>query len=398
METKDKKRKSAAVITGTRAEFGLLRPVIDCMINEGVPPKLLVTGSHLAGSLGYTVSEIESGNYKIAKKIDILRNNAATPMATAFPRAFSGFWRYFSSHKTDIAVVLGDRYETLAAALAASMSDVPVAHISGGDVTEGAKDDGFRHCITKLSLLHFPSTERYRERIIQLGEHPGRVYMVGSLGAENAAKLPAISRNELSGRVGFDFNQEFLLATYHPETLADISPKDGIAILLAALKEISIPVLFTKANADDGGDAINRIISAFCDSSAECKLVDSLGAAAYLSAMRYAKVVVGNSSSAIVESPAFLTPAVNIGNRQKGREMGENVLNCQTDSHMIADAVKKAISPEFRKEIKNMSNPYKGDNVSGKITAHISSFLKSDIKDFRKPFYDLNFEKIGNSL
>lgn len=391
LEPNGNKGKSVAVITGTRAEFGLLRPVINLLKDKGLSVKLIVTGSHLAESMGNTVSEIIAGGYQITEKIDILENDPATSMTTAFSRAFSGFAEYYKVNHTDMTVLLGDRYETLAAALAAFMADVPIAHISGGDITEGAKDDAFRHCITKLSMLHFPSTERGRERVIQLGESPDRVYAVGSLGAENTLKLPVIPEGELSNQIGFDFGMDFLLVTYHPETLGAPDAKTGINQLLLALDNFAIPVLFTKSNVDDGGAAINSTIENYCQNRIGCKLVSSLGEIGYLSAMRYARAVVGNSSSAIIEAPCLKIPAVNIGERQSGREMGTNVINCAGDSSSIYAAITKAISEDFNKEMENIYNPYIGTCVAEKITCHIVSFLQNDNETNQKTFFDVSF-------
>ena len=391
----DSQNKTVAVVTGTRAEFGLLRPVIDELTKAMMSVRLLVTGTHLADAFGKTISEIKAGGYSVEKEFDILFNDAETPMDKAFARAFSLFFEYFSSNPPDIVVLLGDRYETLAAALAAGMSNLPVAHIGGGDVTEGAKDDCFRHCVTKLSRLHFPSTERCRRRIIQLGEAPERVFNVGSLGAENMTKLPVMSKRELSHCLGFDFDRDYLLVTYHPETLGGVHPLKGLNEMLFALDAVGLSVLFTKANADDEGAAINRRLAEYCEGRDGCRLFDSLGAERYMSALRYAKAVVGNSSSAVVEAPVLRVPAVDIGGRQKGRETGVNVINCKEDRVSIERAVRKAVSDEFRESIKDMQSPYGGVDVSKNIASEIFEFLQNDSGGLRKQFYDVCFKTDG---
>lgn len=389
---RENKRKTIGVVTGTRAEFGLLTPVLDAVLASNYSLRLYVTGTHLADAFGRTENEVTARGYDIYERIDILRNDPETSVQTAMSRAFSEFSISFFTNKPDILVVLGDRYESFAAAMAAAMAEVPVAHISGGDVTEGAKDDFFRHCMTKLAYLHFPSTETYRKRVVQLGEAPDRVFNVGALGAENIAKIPALSKKELTDDVGFDFNKDYLLVTYHPETAEGGDPVAGLDELLRAIDDAKLSALFTKANADAGGNAINERLEKYCEEKSDCMLVDSLGMTRYLSAMRYARAVVGNSSSAIVETPSLKIPAVNIGDRQKGRVMGENVVNCAADASAIEAAIKTAITDDFRAEIKDMKNPYGGEDVGRKIIAHIADFFESGESGLKKSFYDIDFK------
>ena len=378
-------------MTGTRAEFGLLRPVVDGLIAAGMSVRLLVTGSHLVKALGYTISEIKAGGYAIDGTFDILKNDPATAPRVAFSRAFSAISEYLFHSPPDLLLLLGDRYEIFAAALAAEMARVPVAHISGGDLTEGAMDDCYRHCLTKLSWLHFPSTEIYRKRVIQLGEEPERVINAGSLGAENALNLPVIPTDELSADLGFDLGRDFLLVTYHPETLGDTNPVEGLDQLLSALDAIGMPVLFTGANADDEGAKINVRLAEYCAASENSVFKMSLGAVRYLSAMRRARALAGNSSSAVVEAPSFGVPAVNIGDRQKGRVMGANVINCSADKASVEAALREAISDEFRCSIRDSISPYGGRGAAKKIAYHVAEFLKSGEKGLRKTFFDIDF-------
>ena len=380
-----------AVVTGSRAEFGLLRPLIDELIKNSFRPSLLVTGSHLAADSGLTISEIKECGYEITKCFDILHNSSLTPMDKAFSEAVLLFSGFFADTKPDILILLGDRYEILASALAAAFNRIPIAHISGGDVTEGALDDAFRHCITKLSTLHFTSTEEYRRRVIQLGESPDRVFNVGALGVENAYKLPVMSKDELTDSINFDFNSPYILCTYHPETLSDIPVEYCVNNLLDALGETGLPVLFTKANVDTGGGVINSILEDYCNTVMGSVLVNNLGSLRYLNAMRYAKVIVGNSSSAIVESPCFSVPAVNIGDRQKGRIMADNIVGCKTDSSSIKQALQLALSDGFKERIKELVNPYGGIDVSGKILSGILEWLNENRKNTVKSFYDVEF-------
>lgn len=380
-----------AVVTGTRAEFGLLYPVIKRITeDDALSLSLIVTGSHLCSALGETVKEIEKAAVPIAKRIDILPDGEATPATEAAAIALREFSRYFKEAKPDIVLVLGDRYEIFAASAAAAMCDIPLAHISGGETTEGAKDEFFRHCITKMSTLHFAATESYRKRIIQLGEQPENVYFAGSLGAENIMTLPVIPKKELSEDIGFDVDREFLLCTYHPETLCGIEPRAGARELLAAINAVGLPVLFTAANADDGGAEINEEIRSYCEKSEKAKLVNSLGVVRYLSVMRYCRAVVGNSSSAIVESPTLKKPAVNIGERQTGRIKGENNIDCATERGAIEKAIRKAASTEFQKSVEDMVSPFGKGGASEVIVGAIKERLST--LTTKKTFYDIDFE------
>ncbi len=384
---------NVAIMTGTRAEYGLLRPVIrEVLNNKQLSLKLLVTGSHLVRSLGYTISEINADRTPIDFVSDILGDDERCDKSLAMAEALSSFSKYFRNHSIDALVILGDRYEAFAVAAAAVSCNVPIAHISGGDVTEGAADDFYRHCITKMSCLHFPSTEVYRKRVIQLGESPDRVFNVGSLGAENIKNMPKLSAAEVSQSIGFDCTKPFLLATFHPETLSGVEVTYPLNQLLDAVSECKIPVLFTKANADEGGVLINQTIERYCERNPTCQLVSSLGVLRYLSAMAACSAVIGNSSSAIVEAPTLKKPAINIGDRQKGRIVGINNINCVAKKQDIVDAINKAVSDDFKKSLKNMKSPYDiSRNASEAITEKLVEFLKEDKMQVKKAFYDVDF-------
>lgn len=388
----EQKKKTISVVTSSRAEFGLLSGVIDELTRQGAELQLLVTGSHLSKNFGETITEIEAFGYHITECFDILLESKEPRTDVVFSRAVSLFGGYFSNNRPDMVVLLGDRYEILAVALTASFFNIPIAHISGGDVTTGALDDAFRHCITKLALLHFTSTEVARKRVIQLGESSERVFNVGALGTENILKISVLSKEELTSGVGFDFNVPYLLATYHPETMSENSIVSDITAFLSALDAFGLPVLFTKANADTGGGLINEMVKDYCTKHSDSMLVDSLGMVKYINAMRYASALVGNSSSAIVESPSFKIPSVSIGDRQKGREMASNIISCARDSVSILEALKKALSSEFRDSTRNMVNPYEGKDVAKNIVAYILRFLNKPF-DIAKEFYDVSFEE-----
>ncbi len=384
---------NVAVMTGTRAEYGLLRPVIrEIESKKNINLKLLVTGSHLVHSLGYTISEIKADKTPIDFICDILKDDETTDKSVALAAAVEGFSAYFKNHRCDALVILGDRYEAFAATVAAASSSIPVAHISGGDVTEGATDEFYRHCITKMSCLHFPSTEVYRKRVIQLGENPKTVFNVGSLGAENIKNMPKLSAREISQSIGYDCTKPFLLATYHPETLSDTDVLTPLEQLLEAIEQTGVSVLFTKANADEGGDLINKRIAEFCEQNEKCLLVSSLGALRYLSAMKACSAVIGNSSSAIVEAPTLKKPAINIGDRQKGRIVGINNIDCKAENEDIINAIQKAMSQEFNNSLKNMQSPYDiSQNASEVIVEKLLSFLEQDKMHVKKSFYDVDF-------
>lgn len=379
------------VVTGTRAEFGLLRPVIKKIMDDReLTLRLLVTGSHLCRDLGYTVDEITEAGFVISHTVDILRGDAGRPVPQALADAITGFSEYFCISPPDLVLVLGDRYEIFGAVTAAALQDIPVAHISGGETTEGAKDEFFRHCITKMSALHFPSTEPYRKRVIQLGEQPDRVFNAGSLGAENILTLPPMSRKELSDDIGFDVTQPFVLCTYHPETLGGLDPVAGLDEMLAAVDALSLRCLFTAANADAGGDAINARLALYCADNPQSKLVKSLGARRYLSAMRYCDAVLGNSSSAIVEAPTLHKPAVNIGERQKGRITGGNTITCAAGRDSIEQALHRALSPGFAEQAADAESPYGQGDASRVILREIKTALLDGVS-LKKTFYDIDF-------
>ena len=298
----------------------------------------------------------------------------------------------FKGFKPDIIVLLGDRFETFCMAAAAQVSRVPVAHIHGGETTEGAIDEAFRHAITKMSHLHFASCEAYRQRIIQLGESPDRVFNVGALGVENVRKTHLLTRMELSQSIGFNLDTPYFVVTFHPVTLERDTAEGQFRTLLEVLEQFpEYKVIFTKTNADTEGRAINRMIDGFVEKYSErCKAALSLGMIRYLSAVKYARAVIGNSSSGIVEVPSLHVPTVNIGDRQKGRVRAESVIDCKADPDSISNALERAVSPDFREAVQNVKNPYEKQDTAKNITAVIK---KSEICNIiKKHFVDLRFE------
>lgn len=382
---------SLAVVTGTRAEYGLLCGVLDELAKSECPEtQLIVTGAHLATEFGSTVAEIEADGRPIAARIPILRYGTGTPYATAKTAAYAldAFTDYFHAHRPSAVLVLGDRYEIFAAGTAAAMLEIPLFHISGGDVTHGAADDYFRHCLTKMASLHFPSCAQYANRLVRMGEPPESVHNVGGLGDENLRKLPLLSRAALGESLGFDTARPYLLATYHPETVGGADPAEQFSALLRALARFETGCIFTKANADAGGVRINALIDAACAENSRYLAFTSMGVLRYLSAMKYCTAVVGNSSSGVVETPTLGVPAVNIGTRQSGRIVCDNVLCCGGSEQEIAAALERALSPEFLKTARATKSPYNGGDTARKIVQIITQFLQSPACGTPKVFYD----------
>lgn len=385
-------KKRLAVVTATRAEYGLLRRVIQNLLkSDKIIPEVIVTGAHLSPLYGNTVQEIEKDEIPIAHKVDILKfGTGELQTAQTVAYTIQQFSELFAKTKPDACMVLGDRYEIFAVGSTAAMLHIPLIHISGGDVTLGAADEWFRHCLTKMASLHFPSCEEYAKRVIRMGEEPCRVFNVGGLGDENIRKLPVMPLAELNQSLGFDLKEKgFGLVTFHPETTAHAKPIDQMQQLLQAMEQLPhIQWLITKSNADAGGEQINQCIDQWCQGRANAKAFTSLGVVRYLSAMKYAAVVVGNSSSGVVETPTFGVPAVNIGDRQKGRILCDNVLCCQAGKTEILSALQTAFSADFVKKARQTISPYNGGDTAQRICDVLED--KMFCNEFTEPkgFYD----------
>ena len=380
--------RSICVVTATRAEYGLLRPVVQKLAaSADLQLRLVVTGAHLCPRLGLTVTEIEKDGFAIDARLPIFTDDAAEPVAQTLARTLTVFDEYFAQNAPDCLLVLGDRFEIFAVATAAAARHIPIAHISGGDVTLGAADEYYRHCISKMAAVHFASCADSAARLVRLGEAPDRVFCVGGLGDENIRTLPKLSREALCASTGFALMQPFALVTYHPETSADAgSPAAQCQALCRAME--SVPGIFwlmTGSNADAGGQVCSDTLRAFAATHPDrAGFVQNLGLQRYLSAMQYASLVAGNSSSGVVETPTFQVPTVNIGKRQAGRLLCANVLGCAPDADAIAETMRKALSPEFAAVAATAKSPYNGGDTSAKICAVLRSF------DFSAPksFYD----------
>ena len=382
------------IFTGTRAEYGILKPLMTKIRqDDGLVLQTLVSGAHLSPSLGFTIQEIEADGFDIHEKVDMHLDGDGPPdILRSMGLGMTGFGQALARLRPDMLVILGDRYEAFCAAASALVSTVPVAHLHGGELSEGAMDDAFRHSITKMSHLHFVSTATYRNRVIQLGESPDRVFHVGALGVENSLALPLASQSELGRLLEFSLDEPYLLITFHPATLEPNQAENQINALLDALDDTPhCRFIFTMANADSGGTMINGMVAAWvAENSHRSRLYPSLGQYKYLSAMKHAQAVVGNSSSGIIEAPSLGVPTVNIGDRQKGRIRAESVIDCRADTEDIRRALAKALSASFRKQAAGVINPYQGKDTAETIKEIIRTMSLENI--MKKTFMDVVFD------
>ena len=390
----EKNKYQICVVTGTRAEYGLLRRLLfRFKINKYVELKLFVTGSHLDRRFGNTQKEIVSDGFEDYLKIEIpLEDDSKEGMAYATGIALQKFAEKFVNYKPDIVIVLGDRYEIFAAGVAAHLSGIPIGHIGGGDVTVGAVDDAIRHSLTKMSNLHFPGCEQSARRIIQMGEQPDSVFNVGEPGVENCININFMSREELALDLKFDnIRGEYSVVTFHPVTLERDTAVEQVHEVIQALNQIpGMSYVITMANADAGGRKINSIWLEESKKYSNWLVVSSLGVVRYLSAMKYAKLVIGNSSSGIIEAPSIGVPTINIGDRQKGRMCAESIINCAPQKEQIVSAIEKGLGDLFQKKAKNVKSPFGDGTTSKQIEKIVMEYLKND-KQIEKPFYEIDF-------
>jgi len=384
--------KKICIVTGTRAEYGLLKPLIDRIQEEKeLVLQLAVTGSHLSPEFGLTYQFIEKDGYHVDEKVEILlSSDTSIGITKSMGLALISFSEVFERLTPDFVVILGDRYEMLSASIAAMMTKVPIIHLHGGETTEGAIDESIRHSITKQAYLHFTSTEEYRKRVIQLGEDPKRVFNVGAIGIENIYELPLMRKEELECSIQFKLNKPFALCTFHPVTLEfNTARKQFLELLNALKKQKNLKIIFTKANADADGRVVNKLIDDYVAENPEQAIAfNSMGQLRYLSAMKYCSFIIGNSSSGIIEAPSFCVPTINIGDRQKGRIQAKSTINCEVKENEILAAVKKANSIEFRESLKNIENPYGEGEMSSKIVLILKNYINSNKINLKKKFYD----------
>jgi UDP-hydrolysing UDP-N-acetyl-D-glucosamine 2-epimerase len=386
--------RTICIFTGTRAEYGLLRPLMRALeATPDVTLKLLASGSHVAQANGATWHEIANDGLRIDERAEVLMDSATeTGVYTAMGLGMIRYGDVFRRLAPDLLVLLGDRYEAFAAAAAAAVCRIPIAHLHGGELSYGALDDAFRHAITKLSQLHFASTQGHRHRIIQLGEHPDRVFAVGALGVENIRTVELYGPEETARRLGMDPAQPYFLATFHPATLSAKPPGTQVRALLDALDAFpDHAVVMTGANADAGGLAINRLLAERAGIHARrperYRFHMSLGTQLYLSAARHAAAVLGNSSSAIIEVPTLGVPSVDIGPRQAGRTRGDSVIACGDETPAIIEAIQRALSPAFRRLAAAADNPYERPGTAARIARELVSQDLTEL--LSKTFYDL---------
>lgn len=376
------------LVTTSRADYGIQSRLARMLQDDPeVDFFLVVSGTHLSARHGMTIREIEGDGLRIAARVDVgVDSEPDVPHVMA--RAVVEFSCVIRELRPDVCILLGDRFEMMSAALACTLCRVPIAHLHGGETTVGAIDEVFRHSITKAAWLHFTACEEYRRRVIQMGESPDRVFNVGALGVENIRNAVLMSRDELSARVRLPLQGRLFVVTYHPETSGGQVPPGALDGLFAALDGFpGASLLFTRPNADSGGDALAARISAYVESRPNAVMVGSLGMTAYLSAVREADAVVGNSSSGIIEAPSLHTPTVNIGDRQKGRVRAESVIDCRPDRAEIVRALGKALEMKDSGRPGLFDNPYWSEGTAGRML----SLLKSESLEgaLRKSFFDI---------
>jgi UDP-N-acetylglucosamine 2-epimerase (non-hydrolysing)/GDP/UDP-N,N'-diacetylbacillosamine 2-epimerase (hydrolysing) len=390
--------RTICIVTGTRAEYGLLywlmREVQD---DPDLELQVVATGMHLSPEFGLTYQEIEDDGFEIDETVEMLTSSdSPVGIAKSMGLGTIGFADALQRLDPDVLVLLGDRYEILSVAQTALVARIPIAHIHGGEATKGVIDDPIRHALTKLSHYHFVTAQPFRDRVIQMGEHPERVFQVGAPGLDHFERMELMNRDEFETSIDFGLGERSCIVTYHPVTLSESSPAEPFAELLAALDSIpDLRIIFTKSNADTEGRVINQMIDEYVQSHRDraCAFT-SLGQRRYLSALHHVDAVVGNSSSGLIEAPAVPVPTVNLGDRQGGRLRAASVIDCEEEEASISDALDRALSSTFRNHIRDVTSPY-GDG-------HASSRIKETVKDMplgerilKKGFYDMDCSKKG---
>ncbi|MDX4048725.1 UDP-N-acetylglucosamine 2-epimerase [Aliarcobacter skirrowii] len=382
--------KKICVVTGTRAEYGLLYWLLkEIEADKDLELQLIAAGMHLSPEFGLTYQIIEK-EFKINKKIEmLLSSDTSVGISKSMGLAQISFAESYDELKPDIVIVLGDRYEIFSATSAAMIAKIPIAHLHGGEKTEGAFDESIRHSITKMSHLHFTATNEYKNRVIQLGEDPSRVFNVGGMGIENIKRLKLLSKDEFEKSIEFKLNSKNILVTFHPVTLENSTAKEQFQQLLDAIDELEdTNIIFTKANSDTDGRVINQMIDEYVTKNSHKSIVfTSLGQLRYLSALQYVDAVVGNSSSGLAEAPSFKIGTINIGDRQKGRIKASSVIDCEPNKDSILNSFEKLYSKEFQETLKTTINPYGDGYASKKIVEILKNVNLENI--LKKSFYDL---------
>lgn len=384
-------KRNVCVVTGTRAEYGLLKFLMkDIQAHADLNLQIIATGMHLSPEFGMTYREIENDGFVIDRKIEMLTSSdSGVGIAKSMGLGMIGFADALAQLSPDVIVVLGDRFEIFAAVSAALVARIPVAHLHGGEATEGLIDEAFRHSITKMSHLHFVAAEEYRNRVIQLGEQPTSVHLVGGMGVDAIKRVKLLSKSELEASLGFSFGNKNLLVTFHPVTLEKASAEAQMNALLKALGDLKdTELIFTMPNADTDGRILMRQLQDFAVSHQYAHIFTSLGQLRYLSCLQFIDGVVGNSSSGLAEVPSFKKGTINIGDRQKGRLMTGSVINCAPTVEAIADAINFLYSGQFQNALQTVVNPYGNGGACQKIIKVLESVNLDGI--VHKPFFNLN--------
>jgi GDP/UDP-N,N'-diacetylbacillosamine 2-epimerase (hydrolysing) len=384
--------KKVCFFTGTRAEYGLLKPLMEKFKEDKeFQLQIIASGMHLSPEFGLTYKQIEEDGFIIDEKVEnLLSADTDTAISKSIGLGIISYTDALSRLNPDLLIVLGDRYETFAAVIAAYTMKIPVAHLHGGETTEGAYDEAYRHSISKMSYFHFASTEEYRKRIIQLGESPDRVFNVGAIGLDNIKNMDFLSKDVLEKDLDFKFGEKNILMTFHPTTLENNNTKEQIKEILKALdKRKDLNIIFTKSNSDSNGRIINEEIEKFVKKNKDrSKIFSSLGVLRYLTVLNHVDLVMGNSSSGIIEVPMFKIPTINIGDRQKGRLKPDSVIDCECKSEDILEAINKAYDPNFLSKIRKQKNIFGEGNTSETILKILKKELNKRI-NLKKSFYDL---------
>lgn len=388
-------KRKICIVTGTRAEYDLLKPLIELFNNDcNFQLQLIASSMHLSPEFGLTAAIIEGDQFPIADRIEmLLSSDTSCAISKSMGIGVMSFSDSLQRLKPDMLLVLGDRFEALSAVIPAFIMRIPVIHLHGGETSVGAFDEGIRHSITKMSYLHFTSTEQHQRRVIQLGEDPARVFNVGAIGVENIKKMTLLSKQELENKLAFNFREKNLLVTFHPATLDNSSSEQQVSNLLKVLnKHKNFGIIFTKANADTDSRIINNMIDEFVrKNSFRAKAFISMGELKYLNTMRYVDAVVGNSSSGIIEAPSLKIGTINIGDRQTGRIKAMSIIDCNHDIASIEAALVTLSSDAFKAKLTDVINPYDGGNTSKKIV----EIIKNDsfkLESLKKKFHDIEFQ------
>ena len=386
------KKNKILAVTATRAEFGLIRPIIHASAaSKTIVIDLVAIGAHFSVAHGPTINEIIANDNSLSACFETtMDSDTGVGCAKTIALSILSLTDHLANTAYDAVLILGDRYELLGVASSALCLKLPIIHVAGGHLTTGAIDDSVRHSLTKLSRVHFTSTQQYRSRIIQLGEDPDLTFVVGSTGLDDIFDLKTMSKSELEKKIGLVLRSPSILCTYHPETLSQISPEDQVNKLLNVLKEFDdISIIFTGANTDEGGKIINKKIEEFVAlNPGRCVLIPSLGRKMYLSSMQHVDAVVGNSSSGVIEVPSFQIGTLNIGDRQKGRIRAQSIIDCSINEEEIRNGLQKALSLDFKASIKDCINPFGTGNAGEKIV-NILEGLNFENLSGNKVFFDI---------